>query len=417
MVNKAMNDSELLIQFTQGSGKAFAELVRRHVDLVFGAALRQVGGDRHRAEDIVQQVFLDLARKARTLTGHPTLTGWLYASTRYTALNTVRCEQRRSVREKQFDVMNTPDTGAEPRWEQIRPVIDEVLLQDLDEDDRQSVLLRFFSQQPFAAIAVQLGISENAAQKRVDRALDRLNVAFQRRGISSTAVALGVALGNSCVAAPAALAGTVAAAALAQAAGLGTGAVLAGGWKIAAVVTAVGIIGWTGVKWSQPTVVEQKAAPSLAVANVTRSQVEVTSRFGTVEPAPAALESIPRKPVERIAPQPSPVRKTYVVVRGDTLNRIARKFGVTPDAMRAENPGYNFVLGRVGDQLQLPAHATIQPPPAAIPIPADELYVVEPGDTLVKIAQKRDLLPVELRMLNPETSWEQLKVGQRIRAP
>ena len=72
IINSAMNDSHLLIQFTQGSENAFAELVRRHVDLVFAAALRHVAGDRHRAEDIVQQVFIDLARKARTLTNHPT---------------------------------------------------------------------------------------------------------------------------------------------------------------------------------------------------------------------------------------------------------------------------------------------------------------------------------------------------------
>ena len=120
-----MNDSDLLIQFTQGSDKAFAELVRRHVDLVFAAALRYVPGDRHRAEDIVQQVFIDLARKARTLTSHPTLAGWLYSSTRYTALNTLRSDQRRAMREQQSNVMNTTATASEPRWEQIRPVIDD----------------------------------------------------------------------------------------------------------------------------------------------------------------------------------------------------------------------------------------------------------------------------------------------------
>ncbi|HEX2860275.1 MAG TPA: sigma-70 family RNA polymerase sigma factor, partial [Lacunisphaera sp.] len=193
-----MKDSDLLTQFTQGSNAAFSELVRRHLDLVFATALRHVAGDRHRAEDITQQVFIALARKARTLTSHPALEGWLYSSTRYAALNALRREQRRSQREKQSEAMSTPTEGSEPRWEQIRPVIDEAL-QELDDDDRQSVVLRFFAQQPFATIAVQLGISENAAQKRVDRALDQLNVALKRRGIFSPAAALAVALGDSCI--------------------------------------------------------------------------------------------------------------------------------------------------------------------------------------------------------------------------
>jgi RNA polymerase sigma factor (sigma-70 family) len=421
-----MNDSDLLIQFTHGSEKAFAELVRRHVDLAFDAALRHVAGDRHRAEDIVQQVFIDLARKARTLTSHPTLTGWLYSSTRYTALNTLRSDQRRAMREKQSDVMNTITTGTEPRWEQIRPVIDEAL-HELDEDDRQSVLLRFFGQQPFAAIAAQLGISENAAQKRVDRALERLNVVFKRRGISSTAVALGLALGESCVAAPATLAGTVTTAALVKVAGLGAGTfALASGFKIAAAAAVVGIIGWAGVKWSWPAVVEQKQAPSPRATDARPARTEMKSNPVVIDETPKVIESIPSKPVEKLPPTPTPLRKMYVVQAGDTLKRIASAAGVTPEALHAENPGYDFTRMRVGNQMQLPANATLpsalreeepQAARTARPIPTDQLYIVQRGDTLLTIAQKRDLLLDELKALNPETNWQQLRVGQQIRAP
>ena len=419
IINNAMNDSDLLIQFTQGSDQAFAELVRRHVDLVFSAALRHVAGDGHRAEDIVQQVFIDLARKARTLTSHPTLAGWLYSSTRYTAINTLRSEQRRSVREKQSDVMTTTATGTESRWEQIRPVIDEAM-QELNEDDRQPVLLRFFGQQSFAAIAAQLGISENAAQKRVDRALDRLNVSLKRRGISSTAVALGLALGESCVAAPATLAGTVTTAALANAAGLGAGTVvLANGLKIAAVAAAVGVIGWAGVKWSNSTVAEQNQTPLPMVADAPPTRTEVISNPVPLEEAPKAIEPVPSEPLRKSAPTPAPIRKAYVVKGGDTLKRIASAYGVTPEALRAENPGVNFAQIRVGDPVQLPANATVPTTVAraTMPIPPDQLYFVQPGDTLLKIAQKRDLLPDELKVLNQETDWQKLKVGQAIRAP
>jgi|GEM_PF-4996046 RNA polymerase sigma factor (sigma-70 family) len=412
-----MKDSALLLQFTQGSQSAFAELVRRHVDLVFSAALRHVAGDRHLAEDIVQQVFIDLARKAPTLRNHPTLAGWLFACTRYTAINTLRREQRRTAREKQSEVMTTP--ASEPRWENIQPVIDEVL-QELDEDDRQSVLMRFFGQQPFAAIANQLGISENAAQKRVDRALDRLSVALKRRGIASTAAALTVALGESCVAAPATLAGTVTTAALAHpaAATLGT-FVVAHGMKIAVVAAAVGVVGWVGVQTSRPARVAQKRTPSLIAADAKPGPVEVKETPIGIEQGPTAFAPVPSETPEIIAPPPAPVRKIYVVNAGDTLKRIARAVGVTPEAIRAANPGYNFARMRVGELVQLPAGASLPTALASspVPIPPDQLYIVQPGDTLLKIAQKRDLYPDELKTLNPGVNWQLLKVGQSIRAP
>jgi len=417
-INQTMNDSELLIQYTRGSDKAFAELVRRHLDLVFAAALRQVGGDRHRAEDVVQQVFIDLARKAPTLTTHPTLVGWLHASTRYTALNSLRREQRRARREEQSDIMNITSAGNEARWEQIRPVIDEAL-HELDEDDRQSVLLRFFGQQPFAAIAAQLGISENAAQKRVDRALDRLHAALKRRGISSTAVALAVALAESGVAAPATLAGTVTTAALAGAAGGGAGTLMVAGWlKFAAGLAALGVIGWAGLKWSEPSVTEHVPVSPTAAADARKPESIQPAPIPVPTPEPPkAVEPNPvpeNKPMEQAVRPPAPAPKLYVVRPADTLKRIAAKVGVSEEALRLENPGYDFPRMRVGQQVRLPANATLPPP---VPIPADQLYLVQPGDTLAIIAQKKALLVDELMLLNPDTDWQKLQIGQQIRAP
>ena len=352
-----MTDSDLLLQFTQGSEKAFADLVQRHVDFVFAAALRHVAGDRHCAEDVVQKVFIDLSRKAPTLTQHPSVAGWLYSSTRYTAINTLRNEQRRSLRERQSDVMNTTIPGPEPRWDQIRPVIDEAL-QELDEGDRQSVLLRFFEQQPFAEIGAQLGVSENAAQKRVERALDRLNVALVRRGISSTATALSLALAESCVAASPTLAGAVTSAALANAAGLGSSAfTLAGALKITIAATTVGMIGWAGFNWLRPTTVAPEPAPQQATMTAQPAQSEVKPSLPAVTEAPKVVEQPRREGV-----QGHPVQST----------------------------------------------------PVAPPPPPSQIYSIKPGDTLAKIAAETDLTPNELILLNPGIDWRRLRVGQQI---
>jgi RNA polymerase sigma factor (sigma-70 family) len=243
-------DPELLRQFVRdGSEGAFTEILRRHVDLVHSAALRQVGLDAPAAEEITQAVFTDLARKASRLVGHPSLTGWLYTSTRMAAAEHRRSEARRTAREKAAHAMSQllSNDGTEPDWNRLRPVLDEAM-HDLDEADREAVLLRFFEKRPFAEIGERLGLSENTARMRVERALDRLHGALSKRGITSTATAIGLALGAHAVAAaPAELAGRIAPVALAASragnvAGSGFGPNLA-------VALAVLLLGIGGLMW------------------------------------------------------------------------------------------------------------------------------------------------------------------------
>src|SRR5438046_821885 len=92
------NDQDLLKRFVgEGSEEAFAELVRRHLALVYNTALRQLGGDQHRAADASQIVFTALAQKAPALVRYPALGGWLYARSRHAALAIIRADQRRLV--------------------------------------------------------------------------------------------------------------------------------------------------------------------------------------------------------------------------------------------------------------------------------------------------------------------------------
>jgi RNA polymerase sigma factor (sigma-70 family) len=227
-------DAELLRRYAEtGSQEAFAELVRRHLAFVYAAALRQVGGSVHRAEDVTQAVFTALARKAGSLTRRAELVGWLYTSTHYAAAKLKRAEQRRQTHEQEAQAMQEmlSSNGAEAEWERLRPVLDDAM-HALPERDREAILLRFFQGSPFAEVGRRLDLSEDAARMRVDRALEKLRGLLVRRHITSTTAALALLLANQpAVAVPAGLAASVTGAVLAN--------VVAGGGSAA---TALGIL-------------------------------------------------------------------------------------------------------------------------------------------------------------------------------
>ena len=208
-------EEELLAQYVrERSEPAFRELVSGHIDLVYSTALRAVNGDSHMAQDVTQTVFIDLARKAWRLPGNVVLAAWLHRHTRFTAATAIRAERRRRTREQTAMEMTTLDKNLEPLWDQIAPHLDECLNQ-LNPSDRDAIVLRFLNRQDFRALGSTLGISEDAAQKRVSRALDKLRGFLKRRGVTVTGVALtSVLVTEAVTAAPAGLAGGVTAAAL-----------------------------------------------------------------------------------------------------------------------------------------------------------------------------------------------------------
>lgn len=214
-----LDDTALLRRYAEsGSKPDFAELVRRHLNLVHAVALRQTNGDSHLAQDATQMVFTDLARQAGRLARHPVLSGWLFTSTRYAAAKLVRGEQRRRRREQEAQRMNedaATDSSGQVDWDRVRPVLDEAL-GELAERDRHAILLRFFEGRDYAGVGAQLALTDNAARMRVDRAVDKLRALLRRRGITSTSAALAAALaGQAVTAAPAGLAASVTSAALA----------------------------------------------------------------------------------------------------------------------------------------------------------------------------------------------------------
>ena len=212
-------DSELLRRYAENhSEAAFAELVQRRIGLVYAVALRTTR-NAHRAEDVTQTVFADLARKAASLADRPVLAGWLYRSAHFAALGVVRAEQNRAAREREAQIMHETLGSDEPDqdWGKIRPLLDQIM-SELEERDRDAIMLRYFDNRPFAEIGARLQLTENSARMHVERSLDKLHALLGRRGIRSTTAALAAGLAQQALAtAPAGLATTVTGSALASA--------------------------------------------------------------------------------------------------------------------------------------------------------------------------------------------------------
>ena len=267
------SDSELLQRFvTSRSDEAFTELVKRHLDLVYSAALRQVNGDTHLARDVAQSVFIDLARKAPSLVNRPVLAGWLYTSARYAAAKVVRASTRRERHEIEAHTMATllHDSSEAPDWHEVEPLLD-AAMHELKESDREAIILRYFQNQPHAEVGKQLGISENTARMRVERALEKLRSRLIKRGISTSAAALSVVVSsNAMQAAPAGLITTISSSAMSAAvlgsATFNTFALMSMTKLQAGVIAAIVISAATGL------LVQQRSNQSLRQENQTLRQ-------------------------------------------------------------------------------------------------------------------------------------------------
>jgi RNA polymerase sigma factor (sigma-70 family) len=211
------SDAQLLRAYAErGTEAAFAEIVARHTDLVYSAALRQVYSP-DLARDATQSVFTDLARKARSVSANlspaASLVGWLYRGTRFAARDLYRNETRRTQRERQAMEQLHPAPETLPDWEHLRPALDDAM-SELDDTDRDAVLLRYFKNHDLRTVGATLGISDDAAQKRVSRAVERLREFFAKRGVTVGTSGLAVVISaNAVQAAPVGLALTISTAA------------------------------------------------------------------------------------------------------------------------------------------------------------------------------------------------------------
>src|SRR5664280_1834630 len=205
LLTMTANDLALLRQFTRDQSQdAFIALVNRHVKLVYSAALRQVRSPQL-AEEIAQSVFADLARDAGKLKPDTILTAWLYAVRRRAAIDVIRKESRRQLREQIATEMNSMNATTAD-WTHIEPLLDDAM-HALDETDRAAVLLRYFENKSPREVGATLGTSDDAAQKRVSRAVEQLREFFSKRKVTIGTSGLAVLISANAVhAAPAGLA-------------------------------------------------------------------------------------------------------------------------------------------------------------------------------------------------------------------
>jgi RNA polymerase sigma factor (sigma-70 family) len=338
-MNRAMNDdaADLRHYAESGSEEAFAAIVQRTLPLVFHAALRRVGGDVHRAEDVTQLVFTALARNASSLARRPDLTGWLFTTTRFLAAKSVRGERRRQFREQAAAADQPAMTNDEPA-EMATPlhaVLDDAVM-ELRELDRQVLLLRFHRGLRLAEIGVQLDATENAVQKRLERALEQLKDKLAHRGITSTAAALAVAFEQqSAIAVPAGLAAAATGAGLACGAGAGGLLAVSSFMMISklqlGVAAAVMAATSAGLVWEarenaqlRTAVANQAAASAAGTAELRQQLAALTQRAAAAEADAAKLEQAMR--AVRTATTASPPRVVVDAAAQATaaINRAGR---------------------------------------------------------------------------------------------
>jgi RNA polymerase sigma factor (sigma-70 family) len=244
------HDADLLGQFirepnTRAGQDAFTALVERHLNLVYSAALRQVRSPQL-AEEISQSVFTQLARHAASLKPGTILPAWLHQVTHHAAIDVIRSEARRQAREQISCEMSRLMDENTVDWTLIEPLLDEAV-QGLEEADRAAIIMRFFENKSLREVGEALGTTDDAAQKRVSRALERLREHFVRHKIAAAAVGLAAVMSAHAVqAAPVGLSSTVATGSLATAGFSVTASSLLTTTKIIAMTTlqkvAVGVV-------------------------------------------------------------------------------------------------------------------------------------------------------------------------------
>lgn len=200
-----MTDADLLRQHRVGDRQAFAELIRRHLGWVYGVARRRLK-DASLAEDVAQAVFMLLHHKAPNFVSDSAMIGWMHTTTWRASKAAARGEQRRRKRETVFAQQRPKTTSLAdhldgPECQELAAMLDE-LIERLPRADAQAVLLRYLKEMSFSEIAAIMEISAEAARKRVERAVGKLQLMAVERRIAASPAQINTQVASHMRAAP-----------------------------------------------------------------------------------------------------------------------------------------------------------------------------------------------------------------------
>ncbi|MDB6129346.1 MAG: hypothetical protein JWM04_453 [Verrucomicrobiales bacterium] len=341
-------DSQLLREYSEKHcDAAFSELVQRHVDLVYSAALRMVR-DTHLAEDVTQGAFVALSKNAAKLHSEVVLSAWLHRTAQNIAAQTVRTEVRRRLREQEAVAMNDKFAGdgvGGAQWQDVEPHLD-AALGELGEGDRGALMLRYFEGKSAREMSAILGISDEASQKRVERAVERLREFMAKRGVTVGASGIAALVSaNAVQAAPTALAGYISTAiALSGAAVATTTATTASGKFMTTSIVKSILVGLAAVTASVTIVMQhQKTAAMAEELSQLRDQVQKS------EAAYADLVEQSKAKPKRVAQQDMN-QNELLQLRNEvgTLRAAAKVQEQAMAALKARQQG----MGGIGENLQ-----------------------------------------------------------------
>jgi RNA polymerase sigma factor (sigma-70 family) len=289
METSVASDSELLTAWVAHRREAaFHALVARYATLVHMTAKRTCGDD-SLAADASQLVFILLAQKAKSLATHPTLAGWLHVTAVRKTRDLIDKSQRESRKRRHLQVAMETNSSNPPSdtWQEMQPVLDQALAA-LSDKDREAILLRFYRSLTIREIATTLGIATDAAQKRLDRATERLRGKLARRGVQTSGTLSAAMLAGFAADAQAALPISI----------LASKAIAAGtvsSFSLAAIITSIAALmkssslippvvalilagAWTGTKYHSLSATEARnevLRHEIAQANTTKTPATV----------------------------------------------------------------------------------------------------------------------------------------------
>lgn len=186
-------DDELLSRYAGGGDEAaFRQLVERLGPMTHAAAMRRTGNPEI-AREVTQITFSRLAVEAPSLPRAVLVSGWLHAMTRRVASDLMRSEKARKAREARYAIHRANQQEIPSDSRALAAVLDPAL-DSLPRADKEAVFMRFIEERSLSEVARAHGVSEEAARKRIERALGKLRAALLRRGITTSSSALALAL-------------------------------------------------------------------------------------------------------------------------------------------------------------------------------------------------------------------------------